>query len=197
MLKRSFDFLMSFFGLVFLFPLFVIIAFLIKLESKGPVFFRQIRVGKNGQSFRIHKFRTMTISAEEGGKLTVGDDDRITKVGRVLRKTKIDELPQLIDVLLGKMSLVGPRPEVPEFMELYNPKERKKILSVRPGITDKASIEMIDENKLLARYDDAYYAYINVVMPKKAKIYCDYVENQSFFGDIKIIFLTLLKIIRR
>lgn len=194
MLKRGFDIVASFVGLVLLLPIFVCIAIWIKLDSKGPVFFRQVRVGRYGAPFRIHKFRTMAVNTESAGRLTVGADSRITRSGSLLRKTKFDELPQLVDVFLGRMSLVGPRPEVPEFMSLYPSSEREKILSVRPGITDRASIEMVDENEILAKYDDARQAYIDVIMPIKSKFYCDYVDNKSFIEDIKIIFLTFWKI---
>lgn len=197
MLKRSFDVFASSMGLVLLTPTFVCIAIWIKVDSKGPVLFRQARVGRHGSTFHIHKFRTMDLNTEYASRLTVGADSRITRSGRLLRKTKFDELPQLVDVFLGQMSLVGPRPEVPEFMSLYPDSEREKILSVRPGITDRASIEMVDENEILAKYDDARQAYIDVIMPIKSKFYCDYVDNKSFIQDIKIIFLTFKKIIFR
>lgn len=194
MLKRGFDVVSSFLGLIFLLPIFVCVAIWIKLDSSGPVFFRQVRVGRFGVPFRIHKFRTMAVNAESVGRLTVGADSRITSSGRFLRKTKLDELPQLIDVFLGRMSLVGPRPEVSEFMNLYPANQREKILSVRPGITDRASIEMVDENDILGGYDDARQAYIDVIMPIKAKFYCDYVDTRNFIEDIKIIFLTFWRI---
>lgn len=194
MLKRGFDVVSSFLGLMFLLPIFVCVAIWIKLDSPGPVFFRQVRVGRFGIPFRIHKFRTMAVNAESVGRLTVGADSRITSSGRFLRKTKLDELPQLVDVFLGSMSLVGPRPEVPEFMNLYPANQRNKILSVRPGITDRASIEMVDENDILGGYDDARQAYIDVIMPIKAKFYCDYVDTRNFIEDIKIIFLTFWRI---
>lgn len=197
MLKRSFDVLASLLGLLLLLPVLIAVAIWIKLDSKGPVFFRQIRVGRHGKAFRIHKFRTMTVNTEKQGKLTIGTDSRVTRSGEFLRKAKIDELPQLIDVLFGAMSLVGPRPEVPEFMDLYPADIRNKILSVRPGITDKASIEMIDENKVLGQYDDPHKAYVDIIMPMKAKFYCDYVDTKSFWGDIKIILMTVRKIIYR
>lgn len=197
MIKRLFDFFASLLGLLFLFPIFLIIAILIKLDSKGPVFFRQVRAGLDGKSFRIHKFRTMRVDAESAGRLTVGSDSRITKSGYFLRKYKIDELPQLLDVLIGKMSLVGPRPEVQEFIEEYPVDVRNKILSVRPGITDLASIEMVDENDILAGYEDARQAYIDVILPIKQKYYLEYVDNQSLGLDIRIIFLTIKKIVSR
>lgn len=195
MLKRSFDFFTSLLGLILLSPLLLCIAIWIKLDSKGPVFFRQVRVGLEGEHFKIHKFRTMAVNTESNGKLTIGSDSRITRSGRFLRKSKIDELPQLIDVLLGKMSLVGPRPEVPDFMNLYPENERRIILSVRPGITDRASIEMVDENEILAKYEDAHQAYIDVIMPIKSKFYCQYAENQSFFEDLRVIVLTFWAIV--
>ena len=197
MLKRIFDIVAAFLGLMVLLPVFVFVAIWIKSDSKGPVFFRQVRVGRFGTPFRIYKFRTMTVNTETAGRLTVGADSRITRSGSFLRKTKIDELPQLIDVFLGHMSLVGPRPEVPEFMNLYPESQREKILSVRPGITDKASIEMVDENEILSRYEDPRQVYIDVIMPIKAKFYCDYVDNRNFIEDIKIIFLTFWRIVFR
>ena len=197
MIKRLFDFMMSLLGLLFLLPFFSIIVILIKIDSSGPVFFRQVRVGVNGKHFRIHKFRTMRVDAESEGRLTIGVDSRVTRVGSFLRKYKIDELPQLIDVVLGKMSLVGPRPEVPEFIDLYPVNIKAKILSVKPGITDKASVEMIDENMILKNYQDPHQAYIEKILPVKQEYYLQYVENNSFFGDIYIIISTLKKIISR
>ncbi len=197
MLKRTFDFTASLLGLLILSPILLVVAVWIKLDSKGSVFFRQQRVGLNGELFAIHKFRTMRENTEKESRLTIGADSRITRSGKFLRKFKLDELPQLIDVVVGKMSLVGPRPEVPEFMELYPVEQREKILSIRPGITDKASIEMVDENEILARYEDARQAYIDIIMPKKAKYYLEYSDNVSVMGDIKIIFLTLKKIVVR
>ncbi|MFG1489537.1 sugar transferase [Oceanospirillum sp. HFRX-1_2] len=197
MLKRSFDVFASFVGILVLSPVLILVSIWIKLDSPGPVFFRQVRVGRFGETFRIHKFRTMRVDAESGGRLTIGADSRITRSGQFLRKTKIDELPQLIDVLLGKMSLVGPRPEVQEFIDFYPDHVRQKVLSVRPGVTDRASIEMVDENELLAGYDDARKAYIDIILPVKQKYYLEYVENQSFFLDIALIFKTLFKIVSR
>lgn len=197
MLKRTFDFVASGLGLILLFPVLAVIAFWIKLDSPGPVFFRQERVGRHGVPFRIHKFRTMRVDAEKAGRLTVGSDSRVTKSGQLLRKLKLDELPQLIDVFLGRMSLVGPRPEVKEFIDCYPDDVRVKVLSVRPGITDKASIEMVDENEILANYDDPRAAYIEVVLPIKQRFYLEYVNDQSVFLDIVLIFRTFLKIIKR
>jgi len=193
-----FDVVLSAGGLVCLSPLLVTTAIVIKLDSKGPVFFRQTRVGRYGVPFRIHKFRTMTVNAEKNGRLTIGNNDqRITKSGKILRKLKIDELPQLIDVFIGKMSLVGPRPEVQEFIDCYPDEIREKVLSVRPGITDKASIEMIDENEILAQYEDPKQAYIDEILPIKQKYYIEYVENHNLIVDIQLIAKTLLKIINR
>jgi lipopolysaccharide/colanic/teichoic acid biosynthesis glycosyltransferase len=197
MLKRSFDLLASTIGLVILIPFFIVIALWIKSDSKGPVFFRQVRVGRFGIPFKIHKFRTMSLNSEALGRLTVGTDARITSSGHFLRKTKIDELPQLIDVFIGKMSLVGPRPEVQEFIECYPLEVKNKVLSVRPGITDRASIEMVDENEILSRYADARQAYIDVILPIKQKFYLEYVETNNLLLDIKIIFSTFYKIIKR
>lgn len=197
MSKRVFDLFCSGVGLFFLFPVFLLIMLWIKLDSPGPFFFRQVRVGRFGEPFRIHKFRTMRVDAEQSGRLTVGVDTRITRSGFFLRKYKLDELPQLIDVLIGRMSLVGPRPEVQEFIDCYPPAVRDKVLSVRPGITDWASIEMVDENQLLAGYDNPRQAYIDIVLPIKQRFYLSYVEQQGFITDIKIILSTILKIISR
>ena len=196
-MKRLFDLLFSFFGLVLLTPFYVYIALWIKLDSKGSIFFRQERVGLKGVIFKIHKFRTMKLSSEDQGRLTIGNDSRITKSGEFLRKYKIDELPQLIDVFIGKMSLVGPRPEVREFIEEYPLKIKDKILSIRPGITDMASIRMVNENDILGKYKDPRQAYIDIVLPIKQKHYLDYINNHNIWLDLKIIFLTLKKIIDR
>ena len=197
MLKRLFDIVASFIGLLLLLPLLIVISIWVKLDSAGPVFFRQTRVGRFGVPFRIHKFRTMKIDSETQGRLTIGADPRITRSGHFLRKTKIDELPQLIDVFLGTMSLVGPRPEVQEFIDCYPDEVREKVLSVRPGITDKASIEMVDENEILAGYEDSRQAYIDIILPIKQKYYLEYVENNSLIMDISLIFATLMKIVKR
>lgn len=196
MLKRTFDVLSSISGLVILLPLFLLIALWIKIDSKGPIFFRQQRVGRFGESFLIHKFRTMRIDSEKAGRLTVGKDKRVTRSGHFLRKSKFDELPQLIDVLIGKMSLVGPRPEVQEFIDCYPVEIRKKVLSVRPGITDRASIEMVDENEILSKFSEPRNAYIEHILPIKQKYYLEYVDKNNFFSDLNIIFDTLVKIIR-
>ena len=195
MIKRLFDITASFMGLLLLMPIFLLIALWVKLDSSGGVFFRQVRVGRFGTPFKIHKFRTMREESEKSGRLTIGRDERITKSGAFLRKFKLDELPQLIDVLLGYMSLVGPRPEVQEFIDEYPADVRDKVLSIRPGITDLASIEMVDENNILGQYEDPRQAYIDVILPMKQKHYIEYVENQSLWLDLKIIFLTIKKIL--
>lgn len=195
-MKRFFDFISSFLGLIILSPIIILIMLWIKRDSDGPIFFLQQRVGLNGKLFNIFKFRTMIPDAEQKGlKVTVGTDPRITKSGHLLRKTKLDELPQLLNVFLGQMSIVGPRPEVPEFMNEYSTNIRSKILSVRPGITDLASIEFTNEAEILAGSLDPKQKYIDDVMPIKAKFYMDYVDNNNFISDFKIILLTLKKII--
>lgn len=196
-IKRTFDFSASCIGLLLLLPFILIICCWIKIDSKGPVFFRQCRVGKNGREFMIHKFRSMANDTEKQGQLTVGNDQRITRSGYFIRKYKLDELAQLIDVIQGTMSLVGPRPEVPKYMNLYPDTIRKKILSVKPGITDLAAIEMIDENIILSQYDEPEKAYIDIIMPMKAEYYLKYIDNHSLFLDIKIIFITIIKIVKR
>ncbi|MCG3461376.1 sugar transferase [Xenorhabdus bovienii] len=195
--KRLFDFIASFTGLVILFPILGFISVWIKMDSKGPIFFRQKRIGQYGKPFYIHKFRSMTLNSEQKGQLTIGDDSRITKSGRFIRKYKLDELAQLIDVIQGKMSLVGPRPEVPRFMDEYPPEIRERILSVKPGITDLASIEMLDENEILSKYSDPHRAYIDIIMPIKSRYYLEYINNKSLFFDINIILKTIYKIVVR
>ena len=192
MAKRVFDWLICSFGLLFLWPLFIVLALLIKFDSPGPVLFRQERVGRGGRLFRIHKFRTMVTDAElRGLQLTVGVDSRVTRVGQWMRKYKLDELPQLLDVWLGSMSLVGPRPEVPFYVACYPSEIRDLVLSVRPGITDLASIEFRNENQILGRSRDPHLAYINEVLPIKLRFYVEYVSSQSLFGDLRILLRTL------
>jgi len=195
MAKRLFDLLLSLAGLLLLSPLMLAVAAWIKLDSPGPVFFRQERVGRFGVPFRIHKFRTMTHGGA-GSLLTVGADTRITRAGAFLRRSKFDELPQLIDVLLGSMSLVGPRPEVPRYVAMYPQTLRDKVLSVRPGITDVASIEYRDENDLLARAADPEREYVNVVMPAKLRLAAQYVEQASLATDLRLIGRTLRIVFR-
>ncbi len=196
-IKRIFDLLSSSIGLVVLSPILIMITIWIKVDSKGPIFFRQKRVGQYNQYFYIHKFRSMNTGSEQRGQLTVGNDPRITNSGKFIRKYKLDELAQLIDVIQGKMSLVGPRPEVPQFINKYPDDVRNKILSVKPGITDLASIEMIDENQILSKYKDPHQAYIDIIMPIKAKYYLEYIDNKSFLYDLIIIFKTIYKVVLR
>lgn len=198
LLKRVFDIVFSILGLLLLSPIFIIFVVLIKLDSAGPVFFRQTRVGKNEQLFRIHKFRTMVVNAESLGlKITVSDDARITTIGKFLRKYKLDELPQLIDVVVGTMSLVGPRPEVPEYVKIYPEEVKKIVLSVRPGITDWSSIVMIDESELLSSNIDPKAIYINDIMPKKLALAVKYVKTRSFWHDCLIILATIKNVLIR
>lgn len=196
LIKRIFDFTVSLIGIVIVSPILLVISILIKLDSKGPILFKQIRVGKNGKPFKIFKFRTMVVDAEKKGmQITVGRDSRITKSGHVLRKTKLDELPQLFNVLTGEMSFVGPRPEVPRYVEMYD-ENQKSILKVRPGITDLASIEYRNENDLLAKSLDPEATYINEIMPKKIELNIEYLKNMSVLYDIKLIIRTVLVVIK-
>ena len=192
MAKRAFDLLLAGLGLVLLSPLLLAIAIAVKLDSPGPVFYRQQRVGRHGVPFRIHKFRTMAhVERDAGPQLTVGADARITRVGAVLRRHKLDELAQLIDVLQGTMSLVGPRPEVPRYVALYPPELRTKVLSVRPGITCLASIEFRNESELLARAADPEREYVQVVMPQKLALGARYADTASLGLDVRILWRTL------
>lgn len=195
--KRLFDLLASFLGLLVLAPLFFALAVWIKMDSSGPVFFRQERVGLGGRVFRINKFRTMVINAESlGMQITVGPDTRVTRVGKWLRRYKLDELPQLLNVLCGHMSLVGPRPEVPLYVACYPVDVRNIVLSVRPGITDRASIEFKDENEILGRALDPNQAYVQDVLPIKLRYYVEYVNTRSFWGDIYLILRTFKALVR-
>jgi len=194
-LIRFFDIIFSALGLVVLAPVFAVISLKIRLGSKGGSFYIQERIGKDGKAFGLYKFRTMRIGADNEGLLTVGEhDQRITRIGHFLRKTKMDELPQLLNVLKGEMSLVGPRPEVRKYVELYTEAQRK-VLSVRPGITDYASIEYVNENELLSQADDPERTYIEKVMPDKIKLNMRYLEHYTVSEYFKIIFLTLIKIL--
>ena len=193
---RFFDFVLSLVGLVILAPIFIVLAVWIKIDSVGPVFYKQIRVGQNGRDFGLFKFRSMVVDADKKGLITVGGrDPRITRSGYFIRKYKLDELPQLINVLVGDMSLVGPRPEVKKYVELYTD-EQQKVLSVKPGITDYASIEYMDENEILGKSTDPEKTYIEEIMPEKIKYNMKYIKNRSLIEYFKIIFLTVLKIIR-
>ena len=173
----------------------IIIAILIKLDSRGPIFFKQVRVTKNGREFKILKYRTMRVGSDKFSQITVGKDSRITKVGDFLRKYKLDEIPQLINVLIGDMSLVGPRPEVPKYVALYT-EEQREILKVRAGITDYASIEFSNENDILANETDPEKAYIEKIMPRKIELNKKYLSEISVMTDIKIILLTIKKILK-
>ena len=190
-MKRVFDIVASGFGLVVLSPLFLIIAIWIRLDSEGPVFYRQVRVGRNNKDFRILKFRSMKEGSDNGSLVTVGGrDPRITRSGYFLRRFKLDELPQLINVFVGDMSLVGPRPEVRHYVDFWT-LEQMHVLDVRPGITDPASIKFRNENDLLEKADDPEEYYINVIMQEKIRLYLEYVVNHSLWYDIRLIFRTI------
>jgi lipopolysaccharide/colanic/teichoic acid biosynthesis glycosyltransferase len=194
MLKRLFDIFFSLLGLIILFPFFIIIAAFVGLTSNGGVFYLQSRVGKNGKDFKLFKFRTMYTDADKKGLLTVGGrDPRITPVGFYLRKYKLDELPQLLNVLFGSMSLVGPRPEVRKYVDLYT-SQQKEILLVKPGITDYASLEYFSENELLAQSADPELTYISEVMPAKLELNRKYILEAGLVTDLKIIFRTIRRI---
>lgn len=194
-LKRIFDLLVSFMGIVILSPVFIIASIAIKLDSKGKILFLQKRVGRYGKEFNIYKFRTMVTDAEKMGKqITVGKDSRITKVGAFLRKFKIDELPQLFNVFKGDMSLVGPRPEVPKYVSLYN-EEQRRVLEVRPGITDMASLRYKDENDILGNVENPEEYYINIIMKDKLNLNLEYIEKSNIFFDIYLIIKTIIKIL--
>ena len=195
-MKRLFDIVASGLGLVVLSPLFLILAIWIKLDSKGPVFYRQVRVGLHNQDFRIFKFRSMRVGADKGSLVTIGGHDpRITRSGYFIRKFKLDELPQLINVFVGDMSLVGPRPEVRHYVDYWT-LEQMRVLDVRPGITDPASIKFRNENELMEKAEDPEKYYIEVIMQEKIKLYLEYVDNHSFWGDMGLIFKTFWTIIK-
>ena len=195
MIKRGIDILFSLIGLICLFPFFIFISFFIFITSKGGVFFIQLRVGKNNKDFKLYKFRTMFLNSDSKGLLTVGNNDkRITKLGYYLRKNKLDELPQLINVLNGTMSIVGPRPEVRKYVNLYN-SEQKSILDVKPGITDFASLMYYNENEILANSVNPEQTYINEIMPIKLELNKQYINEMSLLTDLKIIFKTFIKLI--
>ncbi len=197
MVKRLFDIICSVIGIIILIPLFVLLWIAVKLESKGPALFLQTRVGKNNRDFKLYKFRTMYLDSESRGQLTVGmRDPRITNVGYSLRKYKLDELPQLFNVLLGDMSLVGPRPEVRKYVNYYT-EEQLKVLSVRPGITDMASIQFINENELLASAKNPEEYYINYIMPMKLALNLKYLNSNLLLKDVGLILKTIFKIFRK
>lgn len=195
-MKRFLDILSSSVVLLVLLPVWLVIALLIVTESKGGVFYKQVRVGKDNRDFFLYKFRTMRVGSDQKGLLTVGErDNRITRVGYFLRKYKIDEFPQLLNVIKGDMSIVGPRPEVRKYVDLYTP-EQMKVLSVRPGLTDLASIKYVHENEVLAASDNPEKTYIDEVMPAKLDLNLQYIANQSLMGDIRLIFNTFLAILK-
>lgn len=194
-MKRLFDIIVSACGLLVLSPVFLIMAIWIKQDSNGPVFYRQVRVGRHNKDFRIFKFRSMRVGADKGSLVTIGGrDPRITRSGYFIRKYKLDEFPQLINVLLGEMSVVGPRPEVRHYVNYWTP-EQMHILDVRPGITDPASIKFRNENELMEKAEDPEDYYINVIMQEKTKLYLEYIQNASCWYDIKLIFKTFKVII--
>ena len=193
--KRYFDLSVSIVSLVILLPVFLLVAVAIKLDDGGPVFFFQERVGRNFSTFKVVKFRTMTTDPQVAGPLVTSENDkRITKVGKILRKLKIDELPQIFNVLRGEMSIVGPRPEVPKYVKLFE-KEYRKLLSVRPGMTGYASVVFRNEEQILSRYTEPETAYVTEILPKKIKLELIYVSRVSFIFDIKIFLWTFLKVI--
>ncbi len=194
MFTRLFDIIFSFLTLVILLPFFILVALCIVTTSKGGVFYKQIRVGKNGKPFSLLKFRTMHLNADQQGLLTLGNDKRITTVGNFLRKYKLDELPQFLNVLLGQMSIVGPRPEVLKYVEMYN-EGQKRVLSVKPGITDYSSLIYFEESSALGKADNPEKHYIEVVMPHKIELSLEYVKKKNLWFDIKIIFWTFLRIL--
>lgn len=195
-MKRLFDIIASGLGLIVLSPLFAILAVWIKCDSKGPVFYRQTRVGRNNRDFRLYKFRSMRPDSDKFGLITVGGHDpRVTRSGYYIRKYKLDEFPQLINVFIGDMSLVGPRPEVRKYVDMYTP-EQMRVLSVRPGITSLASIRYRNENDILAAAEDPDRCYIEQVMPDKLAIDLEYVERANLWNDIKLIFSTIASIIK-
>lgn len=194
-MTRFFDILFSCLGLICLSPILLIIYILIKTESKGPGLYAQKRIGKDGKPFKLLKFRTMREGSDIGNQITIGEDERITKIGRHLRKYKLDELPQLVNVIKGEMSLVGPRPEVEKYVRLYTP-EQRVVLSVLPGITDYASIQYSNENEILGKAEDPHKMYVEEIMPKKIEYNMKYIKDPSLSQYFKIIFLTVSKIIK-
>jgi lipopolysaccharide/colanic/teichoic acid biosynthesis glycosyltransferase len=191
MSKRLFDIIFSFLGLIVASPILALIVLLIRFNSKGSIFYRGLRAGQNGKTFKIFKFRTMVPEAEKlGGSSTSADDPRLTKLGKFLRKRKLDELPQLINVFFGQMSVVGPRPEVPSEVETYDPKTKETILSVKPGMTDLASLANLHEEEILRGSPNPHQTYREIIKPQKLKLAVEYVKTRSFWLDIKIIFKT-------
>lgn len=196
-MKRFFDLVASGLGLLVLSPLFLVLAVWIKCDSKGPVFYRQVRVGRNNGDFRLYKFRSMRVGSDKRGLITIGGHDpRVTRSGYYIRRYKLDELPQLINVFVGDMSLIGPRPEVRKYVDLYSP-EQMHVLDVRPGITDLASIRYRNENELLEQVDDPERYYVDVIMQDKLRINLEYVANHSFRGDFKLICQTFKAVVSK
>ncbi|MGP8217135.1 MAG: sugar transferase [Bacteroidia bacterium] len=194
MVKRLFDIIAALLGIIILSPFLLVIALLVVFDSRGPILYLQVRIGRDMKEFKLFKFRTMYSDSDKKGLLTVGmRDNRITRAGYYLRKYKLDELPQLFNVLIGDMSIVGPRPEVPRYVALYND-EQKKALSIRPGITDYASIEYSNENEILAKSPNPEETYINEIMPAKLKLNLRYIDEMGLATDVKIIFSTLAKL---
>lgn len=196
MAKRTFDVVVAGAGLVVLSPVLAVVALAVRLDSPGPAVFRQERVGRHGRPFRIHKFRTMSV-VHDGRPVSAEGDSRVTRLGHFLRRSKIDELPQLLDVVTGRMSLVGPRPELPEFVDLWSPEERRIILSVRPGITDPASIALRNEAAELGRVADPSRHYVESLLPRKAAMYADYVRTRSFARDVVVLLRTVQAVVAR
>jgi lipopolysaccharide/colanic/teichoic acid biosynthesis glycosyltransferase len=194
LVKRVFDFIVSALGIVIFSPLLILTALLVKVDSPGPIFFKQQRMGKEFRPFWIYKFRTMRKSLEQGPNITIGNDPRITGIGRLLRQTKIDELPQLINILRGEMSFVGPRPEVPQYVQLYR-REYQQILAVRPGLTDLASLKYRDEAALLANAENPEEEYVRRILPDKIMLARDYIQRASFFYDLRLILETILRLV--
>lgn len=192
--KRIFDVVISIVVLILLLPLFLLVAVAIKMDTAGPVFYVQKRAGKDRREFGMFKFRTMATGSDLKGLLTIGiDDKRITRSGQFLRRYKLDELPQLINVVAGNMSLVGPRPEVMRYVNFYTP-QQLQVLNVKPGITDPVSIRFFDENQIIAKYADPEEGYVKEVMPEKLRMNLEYLKNRSFFSDLKIIWKTIARI---
>lgn len=190
-MKRVFDLFWATVGLCLIWPVFLVIGLLVKVEDRGPIFFRQRRIGRHGHPFRMWKFRTMVVDAEQkGSALTVGRDPRITRVGHWLRDTKVDELPQLINVMLGEMSFVGPRPEVRKYVDLYS-EDQRQVLDLRPGITDLASVKYRRESELLAASSDPDRTYVEEIMPEKIRINLEYAAQANIWSDVRVILLTL------
>lgn len=193
--KRIFDFTSSLLVLLILSPVWIILSLIILFSSKGGVFYRQIRIGKDGKQFKLLKFRSMYVGSDKAGEITVGRDKRITPIGHFVRRTKLDEIPQLFNILAGQMSVVGPRPEVPYYVEMYN-EEQLRVLSVKPGLTDLASLQYINEQELLGKAEDPEKMYIEEVMPAKLNLNLEYISKRSFLFDLKLIFKTIVGIFR-